>query len=301
MRLTRDPTTSSTKHLTKHHGWGNEYLVVLDEDGRHAPSSSTVRRLCNPTRGIGADGLVQALPASQGGADAAMNLYNADGSEAEMSGNGIRCLAQALLLAGWADPPDVAIDSRAGRRVVSVVAGPVDEADGTTTHILAADMGHVHVTADAPEWAMGPSKRAVWATAGNPHLVVEVDDHAGMASVDLVTLGERVNAATPGGANVNLVAPGPGSSAITVHTYERGVGITQACGTGASASAVAAAAWGLVGAPDSDASEQAGDDAGTAVTVHMLGGQGTVVLGTTVRLVGPVSTRRDRVFEYPGS
>jgi diaminopimelate epimerase len=297
MRLTRHPT----KQLTKHHGWGNEYLVVLDEDGRQAPSSRAVRRLCNPTTGIGADGLIHALPGSRGGADATMNLYNADGSEAEMSGNGIRCLAQALLLAGWAQPPDVAIDSRAGRRLVSVVAGPVDEADGTTTHILAADMGSVRVTGEAPEWAIGSSERAVWATAGNPHLVLEVDDPAGLASVDLVTLGERVNAATRGGANVNLVAPGPGPSAITVHTYERGVGITQACGTGASASAVAAAAWGLVEALPGAAGEQARNDAGTAVTVHMLGGQGTVVLGTTVRLVGPVSTRRDRVFEYPGS
>jgi diaminopimelate epimerase len=297
MQLTRHPT----KHLSKHDGWGNEYLVLLDADAHSVPSSSAVRRLCNRRTGIGADGLIHAPPASGAGADAIMNLYNADGSEAEMSGNGIRCLVQALLLEGWAKPPDVVVETRAGRRVVTVIDGPVEEADGTTTHTLSVDMGPVRVASEASEWAIAPSGRAVWATAGNPHLVLEVEDPAALAAVDLVTLGEKVNAATPDGANVNLVAAGPGPSAITVRTYERGVGVTQACGTGACASAVAAAGWGLVGSPGDGTAGQAAAGAGPAMTVHMPGGQGEVVLGTTVRLVGPVSTRRHDVFEYRGS
>jgi diaminopimelate epimerase len=261
--------------LTKHHGLGNDFLVVLDPSSAEPFSSELVTSLCDRRRGIGADGVMRATRPPVDGADApeapdaVMELYNADGSRAELSGNGIRCLAQALLRAGWATPPDVTIATDAGLRTVSL-HHRVDP----STDVLAVDMGPVRLDGDAPEWTGDQLRRAAWADVGNPHLVVEVDDASLLTAVDLVTLGEKVNASVPAGTNVHLVASGPGPSALTLRTYERGVGLTEACGTGACASAAVARGWGLVS---------------NEVTVHMPGGTAEVQLGSTVRLVGPAT------------
>jgi diaminopimelate epimerase len=253
--------------LTKHHGLGNDFLVLLDPAGDRPMTPELVKQLCARTTGIGADGLLRATRSTgQTTAVAVMELFNADGSRAEMSGNGIRCLAQALLRYGWATPPDVAISTDAGVRIVSWCAGVDDSTD-----VLEVDMGPVQLGADAPEWTGGPLRRAAWADIGNPHLVVELDDEA--ADVDLVTLGEKVNAGVSGGANIHLVAV-LRRDGLFVRTYERGVGLTEACGTGACASAAVAQRWGLV------------DD---QVTVRMPGGEAQVTLGPTVRLTGPAT------------
>jgi diaminopimelate epimerase len=237
--------------LTKHHGLGNDFLVLLDPDASHPLDPEVARALCARHTGVGADGAIRAVPATAGGpARVVMQLYNADGSRAEMSGNGIRCLAQALTL-GWpglgAVGTDVAIETDAGLRVVRVL----DRLDDVT-HVLSVAMGEPVVAGDAPEWTIEPVTRALRVDIGNPHLVLEVGPGAagpvtGPAGddVDLVALGEAVNAKVPGGANVHLVTPAEGG--IAVRSYERGVGLTLACGTGACASAAAARTWGLVG------------------------------------------------------
>jgi diaminopimelate epimerase len=238
--------------LTKHHGLGNDFVVLLDPDASHPLDPEVARALCARHTGIGADGAIRAVPTTAAGrARVRMELYNADGSRAEMSGNGIRCLAQALAL-DWpglgAVGSDVAIETDAGLRVVHVVDRP-DE----VTHTLAVSMGPAVVEGQAPEWTGGAVSRALRVATGNPHLVLEVGPGAvGLVpgspaadDVDLVALGEAVNAKVPGGANVHLVTPAEGG--IAVRTYERGVGLTQACGTGACASAAAARTWGLVG------------------------------------------------------
>ena len=121
---------------------------------------------------------------------------------------------------------------------------------------------------------------------GNPHLVIEVEVEGSLdgdgdqlaAAVDLVALGEKVNAAVEGGANVHLLTWPDGDDRIAIRTYERGVGPTQACGTGACASAAVAHAWGLVG---------------DRVEVDMPGGTAQVRLGGgdagTIALVGPAT------------
>jgi diaminopimelate epimerase len=259
--------------LTKHHGFGNDFLVLLDDDASHPLDPDVASALCDRRTGVGADGLVRATPLD--GADdavAAMDLRNADGSPAETSGNGIRCLAQALILAGWAVGPTIPIRTAAGRAVVTVH----DRAD-PRTHTLSVEMGVARVGGEAPEWAGGPVRRTLRVDVGNPHLVLEVP---GLDDVDLVELGEGVNAKEPGGANVHLLA-GEADDRIAIRTYERGVGPTLACGTGACAAAVAARAWGLVG--DVVAVGQAG---GTAeVTV---GPDGAVVLRGPATLVATV-------------
>jgi diaminopimelate epimerase len=265
--------------LTKHHGLGNDFLVLLDADGAHALGPERVRALCDRRRGVGADGLIRATrpadPGRPGAAVATMALTNADGSPAEMSGNGIRCLAQALLDAGWATGPTVPIDTVAGRRTITVHGA------GPGTYDLAVDMGPARFVGDRPEWAGGPVTSAVEVDTGNPHIVLRLAASQAAAAVadtdevSLVELGEQVNAKVPGGANVHLLAPaGEPADGITIRTYERGVGPTFACGTGACASAAAAHAWGLVG-----------DD----VAVHMPGGTARVTLGEAVRLRGPAA------------
>jgi diaminopimelate epimerase len=260
--------------LTKHHGFGNDFLVLLDDDTSHPLDAHITRALCDRHTGLGADGLIRATPldAIADDAVAAMDLRNADGSPAEMSGNGIRCLAQALVSAGWAEGPTIPIRTDTGRRVVTLH----DRSD-PLTYSLSVEMGVARIDGEAPEWAGGPIRRTLSVDVGNPHLVFDVGDDD---EVDLVELGERVNAKEPGGANVHLLTAGPGDR-IAIRTYERGVGLTRACGTGACAAAVAARAWGLVG--DDVAVEQAGGTAG--VTVR---GDGAVVLRGPATLVATV-------------
>lgn len=266
--------------LTKHHGLGNDFLVVLDADATHPIDAAVARRLCHRHTGIGADGLLRATPAAPGSpACARMELRNADGSPAEMSGNGIRCLAQALLLGDWPGAgAEIVIDTDAGVRTVVVHDQP-----DAVTHSLSVAMGSARVEGEAAEWTGGDVARALVVDMGNPHLVLDLSA-AGTAAadaIDLVALGETVNAKVADGSNVHLLTTGDqaeGGGAIAIRTYERGVGLTQACGTGACASAVAARSWGL---------------ATDVVPVQMPGGRAEVTLGATddheVVLRGPAT------------
>ncbi|MDP9386895.1 MAG: diaminopimelate epimerase, partial [Actinomycetota bacterium] len=92
--------------LTKHHGLGNDFLVLVDLEGRHPVDAGLARALCDRHRGVGADGVIRVTAGTEG-ADVTMQLRNADGGLAEMSGNGIRCLAQAVVDAGVVPGPDL--------------------------------------------------------------------------------------------------------------------------------------------------------------------------------------------------
>lgn len=272
--------TDVNMRLTKHHGLANDFLVLLDPDASHSLDPHVARAVCDRRTGIGADGLIRATPADgEEAAVARMELRNAGGSTAEMSGNGIRCLAQALLLAGWTTGPTVPIRTAAGLRIVTVHAR-VDE----VTHDLSVDMGSPRIYGGAPEWTGGSVERAIWVDLGNPHLVLELTASApANLDLELLELGERVNAKVPGGANVHLLKP-TADGGIAIRTYERGVGPTRACGTGACASAVAARTWGLVG--DVVAVEQPGGTAEVTIgDVVVLRGPATFV--ATVELPGP--------------
>jgi diaminopimelate epimerase len=192
-------------------------------------------------------------------------LWNADGSEAEMSGNGIRCLAHAALDAGWV-PEDVpfGVMTPAGLRQVTIHR---EAEDGTTWGQV--EMGQVKVRGEAERCNVGHGQLLV--DAGNPHLVVLGPDPA---TIDVADLGPALEATDPAGLNVEFVALGPGPDALTMRVWERGVGETRACGTGACAAAAALRYWGRVG---------------TAVTVHQAGGAAAVELRPdgTVTLAGP--------------
>ncbi|MBF28875.1 MAG: diaminopimelate epimerase [Acidimicrobiaceae bacterium] len=259
--------------LTHHHGLGNEFLVV---DTRQVVEGVSLERMsidwvsaaiawCNSNGGRGADGL---LLLDGSGPDMTMRLINADGSPAEMSGNGIRCLVQAGFMAESSEFPVVNVVTDAGLRIVHLVESLDDH-----SLMLSVSMGLVSPLDEPEHWERlecNPDRPVRHLSLGNPHSVVGVDD---IDAVDLCDLGERVPHI-----NLEIVSPGPEPDAITMRVHERGVGLTQACGTGACAAAEAALTWGLVA--------QSAD----AVTVHMPGGDAVVHINrdtTEATLTGP--------------
>lgn len=242
-----------TLTLTKHHGLGNDFLVALDPAIGDGQLPELARRLCDRRLGIGADGLLVGTAAD--GYASRMTLYNADGSRAEMSGNGIRCFAQAIARRGESlDPQRIATD--AGDRLVTL-----DATGDPDTIEASVDMGEVTELGEPDRWhtlGTNPDRPVAHLGVGNPHSVVCVDD---VVLVDLAALGAKVPHV-----NLEIVEPGPGTDAITMRVHERGAGITSACGTGAVAAATAARRWGLVAASV------------TEIHVHMDGGSATVTL-----------------------
>jgi diaminopimelate epimerase len=252
---------------------------VLSEAAGALVDADLARRLCDRHQGIGADGCILGTRLSGSGAprrgdtvaagaeEATLRfqLWNADGSEAEMSGNGIRCLAHAALDAGWVteDSP-FGIMTPAGRRAVTIRRGA--EAGTTWGRV---EMGEAKVRGEADRCNVGHGQLLV--DVGNPHLVILGPDPA---TVDVQGLGPALEASDPAGLNIEFVALGPGPDAVTMRVWERGVGETRACGTGACAAAAALQYWGRVGG---------------AVTVHQPGGAAAVELHPdgTVALAGP--------------
>jgi diaminopimelate epimerase len=267
-------------HASKHEGAGNDFLVVLDPDDALRFSVAQVRLLTDRRRGIGADGIIRVGP-GRDGCDLSMQLLNADGGEAEMSGNGIRCLAQAAVDAGWVTPPRFTVATGAGARTVDYAEGA---ADGWAT--ARVDMGPATLGADQPQ-EFG-DRRARTVDVGNPHLVLLGPD---TASVEIAELGPKLQAAFSGGINVEwiTVLTDADGDYLDFRVWERGAGETLACGTGSVAAAAAARSWGAVAAD--------------LVRVRNPGGMLEVTLGAdddaTTFLAGPVRKVAD-IEIHPG-
>jgi diaminopimelate epimerase len=175
--------------LTKHHGLGNDFLVVFHPAAAgvvEAELPRLARELCDRRRGVGADGLL--VGESADGWSAQMVLYNADGSRAEMSGNGIRCFAQALA-ARRGDLTPLCILTDAGPRRVDLL--PTDRAD---TIRASVDMGAIERIPAPEAWAeLGahPDRPVVHLSLGNPHSVVGVEDVTGVDVVGSLHLADQ--------------------------------------------------------------------------------------------------------------
>jgi diaminopimelate epimerase len=251
--------------LTKYHGLGNDFLV-LSAPSVPTDAASLARRVCHRHTGIGADGLLVLTPSNRPGIDAVMSLFNADGSIAEISGNGIRCVAHAIVRDRGATAAALVIETLAGDRELVVQPG------GSPTEVLVrVDMGAARPGPELAREPVAPSvvpRRAATYDIGNPHLVVLVDDPD---SVDLAHDGPLLERDYAGGMNVHFIAPAPDGS-LTLRVWERGAGITEACGSGAVVAALAAHEWGLVA---------------DHVIVRMPGGQAEVVVADQLTLVGP--------------
>ena len=259
--------------FSKHHGLGNDFLVLFDHEPGGAPISvpdpaALARRVCDRRWGIGADGLLIASEAE--GHAAQMVLYNADGSRAEMSGNGIRCFAHAVAMRRG-DLADQLVLTDAGDRTLTLE--PTERPD---TVLVTVEMGSVRPIDEPSGWAeLGchPDRPVAHLSLGNPHSVVGVDD---VTDADLALLGGKVPHI-----NLEIVQPTSRPDTIRMRVHERGVGVTEACGTGACAAASAAASWGLATPRDGK------------LVVEMDGGSATVELDSPtpgdVTLTGPAT------------
>jgi diaminopimelate epimerase len=279
----------STIRLSKLHGAGNDFLVWNpmnhDDDDRSTGdnrieftvmTSDVAARLCDRHRGIGADGLLVLWRSFRGG-DCSMDLYNADGSPAEMSGNGIRCLAWVANRAGLGDGKRLTVDTTAGRREVALELDAAGDVTSATVDMGAVTFEPAEIPLDAPSpfeleaTFHGVTYEGDAAGIGNPHYVLFVDDPA---EARVTQHGPRLehDDRFPNATNVEFVAV-TGENQLTMRVWERGVGETLSCGTGVCAAAAVAHGRGLVGAD---------------VVVRVPGGEHRVEVGETVRLHGPV-------------
>ncbi len=213
----------------KGHGTGNDFVVLPDHGGRLDLTAELVRALCDRHRGLGADGVLRVV--RQGDGRWFLDYHNADGSLAEMCGNGVRVYARYLADAGLVEEGEpLVLATRAGDRRVRFLPGGD----------VAVGMGRATFGQDVDVEVAGRRRRAAAVDLGNPHAVVLLDPEE---SLDLVgspfpAPAWAPAAAFPQGVNVEVVVrQGPGRLAMRVH--ERGVGETLSCGTGACAAAVA--------------------------------------------------------------
>ena len=262
--------------LEKLHATGNDLLVwpALDPGGPR-PAAATAAALCDRHTGVGADGLMVLGPGTDG-ADATMTLYNSDGSLAEMSGNGIRCLARVAVAAGLGGDTLV-VDTGGGRRTLELERDAAGAVAFATVDMGPVTFDPAAVPVDAPSAfdlvvdLGGVTYRGDAAGMGNPHFVVIVDD------VDAARVTQHgphleTDPRFPRRTNVEFVSP-DGPRGLRMRVWERGVGETRSCGTGACAAAAVAHRRDLVG---------------PRVTVHVPGGDLVVEVGATLRLGGPV-------------
>ncbi len=263
-------SAARTVRVVKMHGTHNVFAVLDERPRRFDGYAALARAFCAPDGPLGgADGLLVMHDAP--GAAVHMSIYNADGGEAEMCGNGVRCIARYLWERGGGE--SFAIATRAGRVDARVAASDPFEAD--------IDVGPVVMPRDARAESIeldGCVRSFYDVSVGNPHAVFFVDD---VDAHDLVRLGTAAQAHRrfPHGTNVHLAAVRP-PSAIRVRHFERGVGPTRACGTGAVACAAAAIA---------------AFDASAPVTVDVPGGRLVVDFrGGRAHLRGPADTLFER-------
>ncbi len=230
--------------FTKMHGCGNDYICVncLDETVSDVPV--TARKVCDRHFGIGSDGLILVLPSDS--ADFRMQMFNPDGSEAEMCGNGIRCFAKYVFDHGLTAKTELDIDTKAGTKhlVLSVDGGRVEKVrvNMGRPRLDRADIpmhGHGGRVLREPLRAGHHVFEISCVSMGNPHTILRVDnvkEHPVREDGPII----ETHPAFPARTNVEFVEI-PSRTEVHSRTWERGAGETLACGTGASATAVVCA------------------------------------------------------------
>lgn len=276
--------------FTKMQGAGNDYIYLdCRQNGLPDHPEALAQRLSRRHFSVGADGLILIAPPLLADADATMVMYNADGSEGNMCGNGVRCVAEYLYTHG-VQKDCIEVDTRrAGRKTLYRVAAHQWCAGMGRFSTRAADLPVEGLGAgpllDVPLVAAGRSWQVSCISMGNPHCVVFCDPLPDR--VQLASWGSALehHPAFPQGVNVEFVRQ-EGPAALTVAVWERGSGATLACGTGACAAAVAQILRG-------------GTPRDTPVTVTLPGGVLTVQVlpDDTVLLTGPAETAYEGVVE----
>lgn len=239
-------TMHSRIHFTKMDGAGNDYIYV--DTTRYPisdPQTASVK-WSNRHTGIGSDGLVLiGKPSILSGADFSMRIFNADGSEAKMCGNASRCIGKYLYERHLTDSSEIKLETLSGVKTLSLTLSP----DRLTVTGVTVDMLQpaFHQASQYDEQvgldALREYGHPLFVSMGNPHCVVFVDDIAAIDVARVGAMGEHLPA-FPERCNIEF-AQLTGTDELRTRVWERGSGITMACGTGACATAVAAAHVGL--------------------------------------------------------
>lgn len=215
-------------HFTKMHGLGNDYLYVYGEIPDNIAELS--QKLSDRHFGVGSDGMIYISPSTK--ADFKMRIFNADGSEAKMCGNGIRCVGKYVYDKGYTEKKRLKIETLSGIKKLDMTScqGKIKS--------VAVDMGKAQVDGDLKLMVDGQTIVGTSVSVGNPHFVVFVED---IEKVPLETLGPKIekHGAFPDGVNVEFIEV-LSDTELRMRVWERGSGITLACGTGACASTAAA-------------------------------------------------------------
>ncbi|WIY83650.1 diaminopimelate epimerase [Propionimicrobium sp. PCR01-08-3] len=223
-----------TLSFAKGHATRNDFVILVDRENMMPVDDRTVRWLCDRRGGIGADGVLRAvraehIPEWQGDPGLwFMDYRNADGSVAEMCGNGLRLFVRYLLDEGLLGTDAIRIATRAGLR----------EAWPYPDRRIKVSMGTATISAEQT-WIESADRRyrADIVQVGNPHAVVHLDDRAELGALDLLTAPTFDPAVYPSGVNIEFIVPAADDQ-VAMRVFERGVGETQSCGTGVIASAV---------------------------------------------------------------
>jgi len=247
--------------FTKMHGLGNDYVYVNCFEEQVDEPAAVARAISDRHFGVGGDGLILILPSDE--ADVRMRMFNADGSEGQMCGNGIRCLAKYAFEHGLAEANPMRVETAAGVKTIDL---DVDEAGKVTAATV--DMGEPildpsRIPVNIPQkrivdLPIRTSTRALKMTCvsmGNPHAVIYIDD---LQAVPLEEIGPELenHPLFPQRVNAHFVRA-DSQEEVTMRTWERGSGATLACGTGASAVCVAGVLTGR---------------SGRTITAHLPGG-----------------------------
>jgi diaminopimelate epimerase len=263
-----DAKQSSRIPFTKASACGNDFLMV---DGAHASGDlgALSRRLCDRHRGVGADGVEWLFPDAE--ADVKARLINADGSEAEISGNGTRCVAAEIC--SRENKTEVVVRTGAGLKTCRLIGREDGREDGRqgSTFEFETDMGLPEIGGQLSIETMWVRALGTKVSMGNPHFVIFVENFQEGWQRQAALIGTQPQ--FPQGTNVEYVVV-RGANEIEIRLFERGVGETQSSGTGSCAAAVAAIASRRVASP---------------VTVIAPGGSQTVRWENQVYLQGPAT------------
>ena len=278
--------------FTKMHGIGNDYIYLDCRATGLPPGAGTWSQKLSPRHfAVGADGIICICPPDTPDGDAAMRMFNADGSEGKMCGNGVRCIAEFLYTHGL--PRDtLQIDTRAGRKVLRRLGPGYWQADMGRFSAMAAELPAVGLgdgpLVHAPLAVDGKTWDAACVSMGNPHCVIEWDAPGALPTgMALAAIGPEFEhaAAFPEQTNTEFVRV-DSPTHLTMRVWERGSGETLACGTGACAAAAAMVLRGRC-------------PRGEGITVSLLGGELTITVcpDDTVLMAGPAATAFTGVAE----
>ncbi len=251
--------------FTKMQGLGNDYLYHF---GELTDARSLAVKLSDRHFGIGSDGIITISKSES--ADFHMRIFNADGSEAKMCGNGIRCVGKYVYDRGYTQKTELTIETASGIKTLQL------HIKDDTVETVTVAMGQAIVDSPAALSVLDQTITCIPVDMGNPHAVIFTDD---AEQAPLTTIGAALEKHDhfPGGVNVEFVqilSP----TELRMRVWERGSGITMACGTGSCASAAAAVARGCAAA-------------NTPITVHLDGGDLVITLDDSyqVQMTGPAA------------